>query len=63
MYEKLINKFKNSIFRIWTPESPSKDSCLKLLKFGLNYQVAVISILNNWNEIYLECDVKSDIFI
>ncbi len=59
--ETLLNKFKNNIFRIWKPETPSSITCFKLLELGLDYQVAIIAILNNWNDVYDKCNIKSDI--
>ena len=51
---------------LWIPEIPNKETCLYLLnKYPekYKYQIAIISIIKNWEDIYLKTDIKPEIFI
>lgn len=53
-------------FCIWYPEIPNKETCIKLIKFAkdtMKYQVAAVSMLMNWIDIYFMCDVKPDFYL
>ena len=51
---------------LWLPEIPNKETCLYLLaKYPekYKYQVAIISIIQNWEDIYFKTNIKSETVI
>lgn len=50
----------NIPMNIWYPNSPNKETCLSLLKINnkYNYPVAVLSIINNWPDIFSKCNIN-----
>ncbi|GMM28503.1 hypothetical protein DAMA08_012190 [Martiniozyma asiatica (nom. inval.)] len=53
-----IEIVKNVVPKIfWYPKSPSKETCLKLIKINeeYNYLVAMLSIMNKWYDVLEKC--------
>lgn len=58
-----INIKINVPLNIWYPNIPTVETCLYLLKFykeDYKHQIAILSILNKWPDIYDMCDLDLD---
>lgn len=43
----------------WYPNTPTKETCFKLLEINNNYKypIAVLSIINNWTDVFNLCNI------